>query len=125
MSRPAYFIVQKTDLGLRPTIFWDEMPRERPRGIEYVVRLDELPGGDKLVERPLSELFGVYLQMKRRGNLPPQWQPPKRPPAPEEKRLLGHREVHPRRHLLDAPYEESQVKSRLVKEIVVDADVSR
>jgi hypothetical protein len=103
--RPAYFVVQKTDLGLRPALYWDELPREPLRNLDYVVRLDQLPGGDVLVKQPLSQLFGVYLHMKRHGTLPPRWQPPKRPPAEPAKVRTGHREVHPRRHLPDLPYD--------------------
>jgi hypothetical protein len=75
--RPAYFVVRRTELGPTPEIIWDEMPKLTPRQLEYVVRLDELPGGDKLVQQPLSELYGVYLQMKQRNTLPPRWRPPK------------------------------------------------
>ena len=91
-ARPTYFVVAKV-LGREvPTIYWDELPRAPIRNLEYVLRLDLLPNADKLIAASLKELFAVYLALKRRGKLPPRYEPPRRPPAEKPEILMGHRE---------------------------------
>lgn len=88
MTRPCYFVVA----GRAPMLFWDELPRTLPRGLEYVVRLDLLPDGERLTRTPLRQLYGTYRALRRKGTLPPRWEPPPRPPAAQAQLKLGHRE---------------------------------
>lgn len=104
--RPAYFVVSR-ELGREtPIIYWDELPKAPIRNLVYVQRLDQFPNGADLVRAPLANLFAVYQLLKKRGKLPPQWQPPPRPKEDTAAKVReGHREVHARRYLPDAPYE--------------------
>jgi hypothetical protein len=36
-----------------------------------------LPNGEQLVAAPLSDLFAVYCVLKRKGKLPPRYEPPR------------------------------------------------
>ena len=82
-DRPTYFVVVKVMGKSYPYIYWDELPRNPIRNLQYVVRLDTLPNGDRLAAASLKDLFAVYERLKRRGKLPPQWEPPKKRPAQE------------------------------------------
>lgn len=74
MTRPCYFVVAR-EMGLSvPMLYWDWLPREMPRGVEYVVRLDLLPDGERLTRTPLRQLYGTYRALKRRGALPPRYE---------------------------------------------------
>lgn len=88
MTRPCYFVVA----GRVPMLYWDELPREPIRGLEYVVRLDQLPDGDRLAQTPLNQLYGTYRALRRRGTLPPRWEPPPLPKAAQAQLKIGHRE---------------------------------
>lgn len=90
MTRPCYFVVARLMGRPAPMLYWDELPREPIRHLEYVVRLDEL--APSLVTSPLADLFAVYLRLKKLGKLPPRWEPPPRPKAEAARNLLGHRE---------------------------------
>ena len=105
MSRPAYFVVARRDGREVPAIYWDELPQQPIRNLVYLVRLDVLPNGPALVAAPLADLYAVFCHLRKRGKLPPRWEPPPRPKAEAAKVYQGHREVHPRRHLPDLPYE--------------------
>lgn len=108
--RAAYFTVALV-LGREvPAIWWDELPRAPIRDLVYVVRLDQLPHGEALCAAPLCDLYAVYCHLKKRGKLPPKWEPPPRPKAEAATAKAGHREVHVRRYLPDLPYEEPWVK---------------
>lgn len=104
-DRPAYFVVALRLGRPTPMLFWDELPSTPIRGLEYVVRLDTFPNGAELVRASLAQLFAVYQVLKKRGKLPPRWEPPPRPKAEAAKVRTGHREQHPRRHLPDGPIE--------------------
>ena len=105
MSRPAYFVVSLVDGREVPAIWWDELPRLPIRNLIYVVRPDVLPNGAALCAASLGQLYDVFCHLRKRGKLPPRWEPPPRPKAEAPKVYQGHREVHPRRHLPDLPYE--------------------
>lgn len=90
--RPAYFVVRRLAGREVAEIYWDYMPRESVRFLVYVVRLDQLPGGEALLRAPLDQLFRYYQILKACGKLPPRWQPPPRPQAAPAKPLIGHRE---------------------------------
>lgn len=77
MSRPAYFVVQRRYGEEVPAIYWDELPRDPVRFLVYIVRLDQLPGGEALLRAPLDQLFRYYQILKAVGKLPPRWEPPK------------------------------------------------
>jgi hypothetical protein len=100
--RPAYFTVSLLLGKETPAIHWDELPYHHPiRSLVYVVRLDTLPG---YTAQPLDKLYRTFCHLRKHGELPPRWEPPKRPPAEPAKPRIGHREVHPRRYLPDLPY---------------------
>jgi hypothetical protein len=84
-ARPIYFVVTKVMGRSCPAIYWDELPRTPIRNLEYVIRLDELPNADKLLAASLNALFAVYLALKRRGNLPPRWEPLKQKKPTQER----------------------------------------
>lgn len=96
MSRPAYFVVQRRYGREVPSIYWDELPRDPVRFLVYVVRLDQLPGGEALLRAPLDQLFRYYQILKAVGKLPPRWEPPPRPKGGPAKLLLGHHEKNQR-----------------------------
>jgi hypothetical protein len=73
--RPAYFVVQRFFGHAHPVIYWDELPRQPLRHLEYIVRLDQFPNGELLVETTLDQLMRLYTFMKARGTLPPRWDP--------------------------------------------------
>jgi hypothetical protein len=75
--RAAFFVVARVNGRPNPAIYWDELPRAPIRNAEYVVRLDRLPGGEHLLEQSLAQLFATYQTLKKRGKLPPRWEPPK------------------------------------------------
>jgi hypothetical protein len=76
--RPAYFIVTRNVLGAEvPAIYWEELPRQPIRHLVYIQRLDLFPNGEDLCRASLGQLFDVYQMLKRRGKLPPRWEPPK------------------------------------------------
>lgn len=75
-DRPAYFVVSRIMGRPQPAIYWDELPRTPIRNLDYVVRLDQLPNADKLVNAPLVELFAAYLSLRAKNALPPRWEPP-------------------------------------------------
>jgi hypothetical protein len=77
MSRPAYFVIQHVMGRSEPAIYWDDLPRQPLRNLEYVVRLDTL--SPVLATMPLADLFAVYLRLKKQGKLPPRWDPKKKP----------------------------------------------
>jgi hypothetical protein len=91
-TRPTYFVVAKVMGKSYPCVYWDELPRAPIRNLEYVLRLDVLPNADRLVAASLKDLFAVYLVLKRRGKLPPRYEPPRKPPAEKPEILVGHRE---------------------------------
>lgn len=103
--RPCYFVVTKGIAGEVPSKYWDELPRAPIRNLVYVVRLDLLPNGEDMCRAPLVDLFAaVYRHLKKRGKLPPRWEPPPRPKQEAGTKVrVGNREVHPRRYLPDAP----------------------
>lgn len=74
---PAYFVVTRQLGRETPAIYWDELPRSPLRNLVYVQRLDLFPNAAELVASPLADLFAVYQHLKRRGKLPPRWEPPK------------------------------------------------
>lgn len=74
MTRPCYFVVAGHLGHSVPMLFWDWLPRQMPRGVEYVVRLDTLPHADRLTQAPLAELFSTYRELKRQNRLPPRWE---------------------------------------------------
>lgn len=76
-DRPAYFVVARWCGREVPAIYWDELPRQPIRGLEYVIRLDILPNAAAMMRAPVSDLLGVYRFLKKRGKLPPRWEPPK------------------------------------------------
>ena len=74
VSRPCYFTVERI-LGRQvPKLYWDDLPRTPIRGLEYVVRLDQLPNGSLWQHRPLKDLLAVYQHLKRLRKLPPRWE---------------------------------------------------
>ena len=87
-DRAAYFVVARRMGQPTPMIFWDELPKAPIRGLEYVVRLDELPNGGALVRASLAQLFAVYQLLKKRGKLPPRWEPK---PQKNERRRFQNR----------------------------------
>jgi hypothetical protein len=105
MPRPCYFVVAQW-LGREvPQLFWDELPREPVRNMIYVMRLDQHPDAERLCATDVAQLYDTFCHLRHAGKLPPRWEPPKRPSAEPAKVRTGHREVHPRRHLPDLPYE--------------------
>jgi len=71
MAEPVYFVVRRgLDSRPMPALYYDLRPRDR-HGIEYEVRLDQLPGGADLVTWPLDRLYQSYLTFKAHGKLPP------------------------------------------------------
>lgn len=90
--RPAYFVVRRIYGREVPAIYWDELPREPVRFLVYIVRLDQLPGGEALLRAPLPQLWRYYQILKAVGKLPPRWEPPPRPKGKPAKLLVGHRE---------------------------------
>ncbi len=106
-DRAAYFVVAQVMGRSTPAIYWDELRRGGVPHLEYVTRLDALPNGKELLAAPLAQLFAVYQVLKKRGKLPPRWEPPPRKKADAEgtKVLHGHRELFARRFLPDAPAE--------------------
>jgi len=77
-DRAAFFVVALDLFGREvPAIYWDELPKAPIRRMTYVVRLDTFPNAEKLLAASLAQLFEVYQQLKRRGKLPPRWEPPK------------------------------------------------
>ena len=105
MTRRAYFTVALVNGREVPALWWDELPRAPIRHLRYVVRLDQLPNAEALLRAPLGHLYEVFCVLRRRGKLPPRWEPPPRPAAAPAKVYTGHRETHPRRHLPDLPYD--------------------
>lgn len=92
-DRPAYFVVMRGERGTRTAIFWDELPREGVRNLEYVLRLDEQPDAERLLATPVDLLHRLYLHRKANGTLPPRWESPKKQTtAKPAEILLGHRE---------------------------------
>jgi hypothetical protein len=83
-DRAAFFVVTRWLGREMPAIYWDELPRAPIHNLVYVVRLDTFPNGDKLVDAPLADLYAVYTMLKRKGKLPPRWEPPKPPPKQAE-----------------------------------------
>jgi len=77
LTRPAFFVVTNTHGRDSPAIYWDEMPRSRPRDVVYVMRLDEQPNGEELVAMPLFQLLTLYQRLKKRGKLPSRYEPAK------------------------------------------------
>lgn len=78
--RAAYFVVT---LGSRnedvPSIYWDELPPRNPiRRLVYVQRLDLFPNGEQLCNASLEQLLAAYQMLKKRGKLPPSWEPSKK-----------------------------------------------
>ena len=89
-TRPCYFVVALDHTGReQPSLYWEELPRTPIRRMTYVLRLDEQPNGERMVRTPLADLFSVYQHLKRRGKLPPRWEPPK--PPPRESREVSDR----------------------------------
>jgi hypothetical protein len=76
-DRPAFFVVTRWFGREMPAIYWDELPQAPIRNLVYVQRLDLFPNSADLVRAPLAKLFAVYQHLKRRGKLPPRWEPPK------------------------------------------------
>lgn len=91
-ERPAYFVVQKFAGLERPAIYWDELPREPLRNLVYVVRLDQLPGATSLTGQPTTWLYRVFCHLRRKGMLPPRYEPPPRKTAEKPVAKAGHRE---------------------------------
>jgi hypothetical protein len=76
--RPCFFVVALDYVGRpQPALYWDELPRTPIRRMVYVQRLDLFPNADKLMSASLEQLFETYQRLKRRGKLPPRWEPPK------------------------------------------------
>ena len=75
--RPAYFVVQRLYGREVPAVYWDELPREPLRGLVYVQRLDLFPNAERLCAASLDQLFAAFLHLRKRGKLPPRWEPPK------------------------------------------------
>jgi hypothetical protein len=111
-DRALFFVVSRLHGRPTPALYWDELPRAGVRNLDYIVRLDQLPNGPQLVAQSLAQLFAVYQHLKRRGKLPPRWEPPPRPKARPATRKPGHREYHARRFMPDPPYEEPIVSPR-------------
>lgn len=64
-----------------------------PFRAEYILRLDEQPGAERLMRTDLTRLLKLYQWRKAKGTLPPQWSPPPPPkPAAKPEILIGHRE---------------------------------
>ena len=97
MSRPAYFTVALVLGRETPAIWWDELPRAPIRNLVYVLRLDTLPNGETLAGAPLAQLYSVFCHLRKRGKLPPRWEPPPRDPVEKAKVRTGYRDHHPRR----------------------------
>jgi hypothetical protein len=76
-DRAAYFVVQRLYGREVPAIYWDELPKAPLRALVYIQRLDLFPNGAQLVKASLADLFAVYQMLKRKGKLPPRWEPPK------------------------------------------------
>lgn len=89
--RPAYFVVRRLAGREVAEIYWDYMPSESVRFLVYVVRLDQLPGGEALLRAPLDQLHRYYQILKACGKLPPRWEPPPRKQGEPAKLLVGHR----------------------------------
>lgn len=70
MSEPVYFVVQRHNGRPSPALVHDIPPRDQKR-LEYITRLDTLPGGKEMVHWPLAQLWRSYLVLKDRGKLPP------------------------------------------------------
>lgn len=109
-ARPCYFVVAKVNDLEVAALYWDELPMHPIRKRLYVVRLDQL--NPKLCEAQLADLYTVFCHLRKRGKLPPGWEPPPRPKSERAKHLLGHREYHPRRFMPDLPFDESQIKAK-------------
>lgn len=102
--RAAYFTVSRRLGREQPAIWWDELPRMPIRDLVYVIRLDQFPNADQLVTASLDQLYAVFCALRKKGKLPPRWEPP--PPVTSGQKpvvRIGHREHHPRRHLPDLP----------------------
>lgn len=83
MIRPAYFVVRRHQGQEIPEIYWDELPRPEVRrlwDLVYILRLDEQPDAETVVNAPLGKLFATFQMLRRRGKLPPRWEPPKAKP---------------------------------------------
>jgi hypothetical protein len=91
-KRICFFVVERWQGGVIAKLYWDELPRNPIRNLEYVLRLDDQPNGAALVCAPLHQLYATYLTLKKRGTLPPRWQPPppkKPPPSPSSPQDAG------------------------------------
>jgi hypothetical protein len=104
-DRAAYFVVATVMGRSTPAIYWDELPRAPIPHLEYVTRLDALPNGKAMLAASLAQLFAVYRVLKKRGKLPPRWEPPPKKKDEGTKAAYGHRELFARRYLPDAPAE--------------------
>ena len=102
--RPTYFLVYKVDGREVPALYWDEVWKQ-PRNTIYIVRLDTLPGGREMAREPIWKLYETFCQLRKRNELPPQWQPPPKQKSGETTIQLGNREHHPRYHLSDTAYD--------------------
>ena len=106
MMRPAYFVVSLLNGRETPAIYWDELPRAPIPRLVYVLRLDQQPNAKALCEANLAKLYAVFCHMRKRGKLPPKYEPPPRKAENGPAKLKeGHREYHSRRFLPDLPYE--------------------
>jgi hypothetical protein len=92
IGRAVYFTVVTYNGREQAAKYWGELPRSPIRNLVYVLRLDQLPGGDKMALAPLDQLYRTFCAMRERGNLPPRWQPPPKPPAEKPTARMGHRE---------------------------------
>lgn len=114
MSEAVYFVIERTEHGQQPAIYYDRLSTRlstykamkdgtgRPivmrdlkgnvidlNPLVYAVRLDRLPNGAELAAKPLPELYAMYRRLCATGKLPPPnlADPPR--PKGEQGTLIG------------------------------------
>ena len=68
-AEPVWFAVEHAPIGDVPALYRGHLPKRHDR--RYVLRLDTLPAGERWLDKPLAELFAVYIRLRRLSRLPP------------------------------------------------------